>query len=80
MKKVTTSSVLGPSIELKNLNLHYGENTILTDINHRFSAGECHVVMGPNGGVKTSLLRSILGLTPFSGQIDIQWASQELAN
>lgn len=80
MKKVTTSSVLGPSIELKNLNLHYGENTILTDINHRFSAGECHVVMGPNGGGKTSLLRSILGLTPFSGQIDIQWASQELAN
>lgn len=63
----------GPRIEIANLNLKYGENQILSNINHNFEAGQCHVVMGPNGGGKTSLLRSILGLTPFKGQIDILW-------
>ncbi len=29
------------------------------------SAGQCHVIMGPNGGGKHLLLRSVLGLTPF---------------
>lgn len=63
----------GPRIEIANLNLKYGENQILSNINHTFEAGQCHVVMGPNGGGKTSLLRSILGLTQFKGQIDILW-------
>ena len=29
--------------------------------------------MGPNGGGKTSLLRSVLGLTPFTGDISVHW-------
>ncbi|MCW8331740.1 metal ABC transporter ATP-binding protein [Photobacterium sp. SDRW27] len=65
--------MVGPNICLKNVGLQYGDNTILHDICHGFSPGQCHVVMGPNGGGKTSLLRSILGLTPFSGDIQIQW-------
>ncbi|WP_217696660.1 metal ABC transporter ATP-binding protein [Photobacterium proteolyticum] len=65
--------MVGPSIYLNNVGLKYGDNTILHDINHSFAAAQCHVVMGPNGGGKTSLLRSILGLTPFSGEIHIQW-------
>ncbi|MGF1727876.1 metal ABC transporter ATP-binding protein [Photobacterium nomapromontoriensis] len=63
----------GPSISLHNVSLQYGENQILRNINHTFSAGQCHVVMGPNGGGKTSLLRSVLGLTPFNGDIQIHW-------
>ena len=63
----------GPRIEIANLELQYGENHILSNINHSFAAGQCHVVMGPNGGGKTSLLRSILGLTPFKGNVDILW-------
>ncbi|PSW20307.1 metal ABC transporter ATP-binding protein [Photobacterium sanctipauli] len=68
---------MGPKILLDNVGLKYGDNTILHNINHEFSAGECHVVMGPNGGGKTSLLRSILGLTPFTGRIDIQWPEKQ---
>lgn len=64
---------MGPGIRLQNVGLKYGDNVILQAINHELSAGKCHVVMGPNGGGKTSLLRSILGLTPFSGGIEIQW-------
>lgn len=69
--------MVGPSISLQNVNLQYGENQILHAINHEFDAGQCHVVMGPNGGGKTSLLRSILGLTPFTGDINIHWADKK---
>lgn len=68
---------MGPSIELKHVALKYGDNTILEDINHQFDSGQCHIVMGPNGGGKTSLLRSILGLTPFTGDINIQWPDKK---
>ncbi|MEH6533896.1 MAG: metal ABC transporter ATP-binding protein [Photobacterium frigidiphilum] len=65
--------MVGPSIRLNNVGLKYGDNVILQGITHQLQAGQCHVVMGPNGGGKTSLLRSILGLTPFSGDIQIEW-------
>ncbi|SON49746.1 Putative putative ATP-binding component of ABC transporter (fragment) [Vibrio tapetis subsp. tapetis] len=68
---------MGPSIELKQVALKYGDNTILESIDHQFEAGKCHIVMGPNGGGKTSLLRSILGLTPFTGDINIQWPEKK---
>lgn len=67
----------GPAISLISVGLTYGENTILEGVNQRFEAGQCHVVMGPNGGGKTSLLRSILGLTAFQGEINIEWPEQK---
>ncbi|AUI88635.1 ABC transporter ATP-binding protein [Vibrio azureus] len=69
---------IGPSIVLKNLSLNYGEHLILQDISANFEAGKCHVIMGPNGGGKTSLLRSILGLTSFTGEICLQWPQASL--
>jgi len=64
---------MGPSISLNNVRLQYENNVVLQGISTTLEAGKCHVIMGPNGGGKTSLLRSILGLTPFKGQIDIHW-------
>ncbi|WP_198160284.1 metal ABC transporter ATP-binding protein [Photobacterium sp. J15] len=69
--------MMGPGIHLNNVGLKYGDNIILHDINHVFAPGQCHVVMGPNGGGKTSLLRSVLGLTPFSGEIRVQWPGEQ---
>lgn len=63
----------GPSISLNGVSLKYGDNLILQGIQTQFEAGQCHVIMGPNGGGKTSLLRSVLGLTPFTGDISIHW-------
>ena len=63
----------GPSISLDGVTLRYGDNLILQQIQTQFEAGRCHVLMGPNGGGKTSLLRSVLGLTPFTGEIAIHW-------
>ncbi len=63
----------GPSISLDGVSLKYGDNLILQDIQTQFEAGQCHIIMGPNGGGKTSLLRSVLGLTPFNGDISVHW-------
>ncbi|MGR5059205.1 metal ABC transporter ATP-binding protein [Vibrio rotiferianus] len=63
----------GPSISLDGVSLKYGDNLILQGIQTKFEAGQCHVIMGPNGGGKTSLLRSVLGLTPFTGDISVHW-------
>ncbi|AUW05484.1 metal ABC transporter ATP-binding protein [Vibrio campbellii] len=63
----------GPSISLNGVSLKYGDNLILQSIQTQFEAGQCHVIMGPNGGGKTSLLRSVLGLTPFTGDISVHW-------
>lgn len=65
---------MGPSVSLNNVSLRYENNSVLEEITLTFAAGQCHVIMGPNGGGKTSLLRSVLGLTPFAGEININWS------
>jgi len=69
--------MIGPVVNIKDLNLRYGDNPILSNINLTLQSGLCHMLMGPNGGGKTSLLRSILGLTPFTGKVELQWPDQK---
>lgn len=66
----------GPSISISDLALKYDDNIILDGLSTSFESGQCHVIMGPNGGGKTSLLRSVLGLTPFLGEIKILWPAK----
>lgn len=46
---------------------------ILRDVSFDIGAGEIHCVIGPNGGGKTSLIRSLLGQMPHTGRIGIDW-------
>ncbi len=62
---------MGPSIFIEQLSLQYGNDTILDNLNLTLEGGHIHLFVGPNGGGKTSLLKSILGLTPFQGEIQI---------
>lgn len=55
----------GPSISINRLGLQYDNNVILEDISLELGSGECHVIMGPNGGGKTSLLRSVSWFNAF---------------
>lgn len=68
---------MGPSISINNVSLRYENNIILEGISTVLEAGQCHVIMGPNGGGKTSLLRSLLGLTPFKGKINVHWSAKK---
>ena len=69
-----TREIIG-CIELRNVYFRYSENDpcVLEDINLTIAPGEFVTIMGPSGGGgKTTLLRAMLGLLPFSeGEISI---------
>ncbi len=60
-------------INVKNLSVGYGANTVLRNVALHLDAGEIVTIVGPNGSGKTSLLRAIIGATePKSGEITLQ--------
>lgn len=59
-------------LEIKNLTVYYNNVCALNNINLNIKNGSFLAVLGPNGGGKTTLLKSILGLNKLtSGTIDI---------
>ena len=50
-------------LELVNVSSFYGNTPILTDITFRIDEGELLAVLGRNGVGKTTLARTIMGLT-----------------
>lgn len=59
-----------PLINVKNLSLRYGANTVLRHVDMSVEPGEIVTIVGPNGSGKTSLLRAIIGATkPATGRI-----------
>ncbi len=66
----------GPSINFEQLNLKLGGSQILHNINFTVSPGTIHCIIGPNGGGKTSLIRSLLGQMPHTGTITISWPAE----
>ncbi|OUS25833.1 hypothetical protein A9Q99_20470 [Gammaproteobacteria bacterium 45_16_T64] len=68
------STLHGPSIHLKKVSLQDGKQILLDSICGDFPAGGWHAILGPNGGGKSTLLKTLLGLTPHLGTINIAWA------
>lgn len=63
-------------IEIKNLSKRFGKLKALQNINLNLQKGECIALIGPNGCGKTTLIKSILGMTlPNSGDIFFQGKS-----
>ena len=57
-------------LDIKNLNVAYGDTQVLWDLNPHVGKGEIITMIGPNGAGKTTLLHTICGLVkPLSGSI-----------
>lgn len=57
-------------IEFKNVSIGFGEDLILKNINLKIKQGDTFVLIGPSGGGKTVLLKTMAGVyTPLVGQV-----------
>ena len=60
-------------IEVQNLNVAYGKNKVLDDVNLTLSKNEIVTIVGPNGSGKTTLFKAIIGSIPIrSGKVAIK--------
>lgn len=57
-------------IRISNLSVAYDGAEALRDVNISFYEGDFVGIIGPNGGGKSTLVKSILGLLPHSGTIE----------
>ena len=65
-------------LEIAHLSIAYGKHRAVDDVTLRVAPGEIVVILGANGGGKTSLLRAIAGLQPASANASIQLAGRDL--
>jgi branched-chain amino acid transport system ATP-binding protein len=57
-------------LEVKNINVSYGEMQVIWDVSLRVKKGEIVALIGPNGAGKTTLCKTIIGaLKPRTGSI-----------
>jgi branched-chain amino acid transport system ATP-binding protein len=51
-------------LELENVNAYYGDSHVLWDVSLQIPQGSCVAMLGRNGMGKTTIMRSVMGLTP----------------
>ena len=56
-------------LTVKNLNIFYGRKQIIENASFSIKPGEIVGLIGPNGAGKTTFMKSLLGLTKFTGSI-----------
>lgn len=61
-----------PAIVLENVSFAYTRHPVLDDVTLTVPTGDFAMVVGPNGGGKTTLIKLILGLlTPTTGRVSL---------
>lgn len=55
-----------PLLEIENLSVNIEDKPLLSGINLTVQPGEIHVIFGPNGSGKSSLIKTIMGLPPYT--------------
>jgi len=62
-----------PFVHIQNLNLSYHNKVVLKDLYWEMNIGESYVIGGKSGTGKTSLAKTIAGLIPAQGSIEINF-------
>jgi zinc transport system ATP-binding protein len=57
-------------LEVKGLKVTLGGSPILSDLNFSVNEGEFLTILGPNGSGKTVLIKALLGLLPYEGEVN----------
>ncbi|PWB30933.1 manganese ABC transporter ATP-binding protein [Pseudomonas sp. SDI] len=65
--------ICGPSIEFAGVELTLGRTRILDQVSFDVAAGSVHALVGPNGGGKSSLIKTLLGQMPHQGRLALSW-------
>ena len=60
-------------LSVRNLRIAFGSRIVIRNLSFEVHSGDCLSVIGPNGAGKTVLLRALLNLIPYEGEI--HWSS-----
>lgn len=59
------------AVLIENLSVFYGQTPAVSGVSLSVKHGEYLGIIGPNGGGKTTLLKAVLGLVPYTGTIRV---------
>ena len=65
-------------VSVSGMSVSYDGKEVLSDVNLSIESDDFLGIIGPNGGGKTTLIKAILGLIPFSG--DVLFAKELMSN
>lgn len=57
-------------LEVKNLNIIFNNEKVIDNLSFNLKEKENLVIIGPNGAGKSVLLKALLGIVPFQGEIN----------
>ena len=56
-------------LEVKNLTVELDREKIICNLSFKVKEGDTITILGPNGAGKTVLLKTLLGIFPYRGEI-----------
>ncbi|MFB4370424.1 MULTISPECIES: metal ABC transporter ATP-binding protein [unclassified Pseudomonas] len=69
-------TAIGPTLDFQQVSLVLGRTSILDNVSFQVRPGSVHALVGPNGGGKSSLIKTLLGQMPHQGTLSLAWQGE----